>query len=237
MGRLTNLNPPKALTEADIPADVARDAEVTLALADHVQATDPHPSLWARISSAFLAITGGQRILKNNPPLGDESYIVPNNTLELTTNNGTSFPILGFHRGGVSATALYHAGYGNQSLRIRNADGYDSELLHRSNHTALDNPHPQYSRKTVYKGNMPTTAGHSASFIHGIPEANIEGFHCMVLGAGGFWVLPNSPLPNSPFAGYDWTVTIFQTVVNIRANSDNSSNVLGRPYRCIIFHL
>jgi len=43
MGRLTDLNPPKALTDADIPGGVARDAEVTAAITAHVNAVDPHP--------------------------------------------------------------------------------------------------------------------------------------------------------------------------------------------------
>ena len=42
MGRLTNLNPPKALTEADIPATMATDAEVTNATNAHLAAVDPH---------------------------------------------------------------------------------------------------------------------------------------------------------------------------------------------------
>jgi hypothetical protein len=42
MGRLTDLNPPKALTEADIPGTMATDAEVTTAITTHVSATDPH---------------------------------------------------------------------------------------------------------------------------------------------------------------------------------------------------
>jgi hypothetical protein len=49
MGRLTNLNPPAALTDSDIPGSIARDAELTAALAEltaaltaHVNAPDPH---------------------------------------------------------------------------------------------------------------------------------------------------------------------------------------------------
>ena len=42
MGRLTNLNPSKALTEADMPSGMATDAEVTTALNAHTSAIDPH---------------------------------------------------------------------------------------------------------------------------------------------------------------------------------------------------
>ena len=42
MGKLTNLNPSVALTDADIPAPIARDAEFAAADAAHVSALDPH---------------------------------------------------------------------------------------------------------------------------------------------------------------------------------------------------
>lgn len=42
MGKLTNLNPPKALTESDLPGTMSTDAEVTAALAAHLAAADPH---------------------------------------------------------------------------------------------------------------------------------------------------------------------------------------------------
>jgi len=40
MGTLTNLN---GITEPQIPASIARDAEVTSAIANHTTAVDPHP--------------------------------------------------------------------------------------------------------------------------------------------------------------------------------------------------
>jgi hypothetical protein len=42
MGKLTNLNPSKALTESDLPSTMATDAEITNAINAHVNATDPH---------------------------------------------------------------------------------------------------------------------------------------------------------------------------------------------------
>jgi hypothetical protein len=42
MAKLTNLNPPATLTDSDIPAAIARDAELTAAQAAHINATDPH---------------------------------------------------------------------------------------------------------------------------------------------------------------------------------------------------
>ena len=42
MGKLTNLNPPLPIADADLPASIARDAEYIAADAAHVNATDPH---------------------------------------------------------------------------------------------------------------------------------------------------------------------------------------------------
>ncbi len=43
MGELTNLNSPKAIADADIPAEIARDSETAAAVAAHAAAIDPHP--------------------------------------------------------------------------------------------------------------------------------------------------------------------------------------------------
>lgn len=120
------------LADGDIPAAIARDAEFAAADLAHVGLSNPHPGLWARITNAFLALTGGQTIIKNNPAVITSSFTSGQNHLELLTTDGSN-PILGFHRGGFTATALYHLGYGNNSLRIRNADGFDSPLLHNGN--------------------------------------------------------------------------------------------------------
>ena len=137
-----------ALTDADIPAAIARDTETAAAIASHIGAADPHPSLWTRITNAFLSLAGGQAIIKNNPAMSAGSYFNLHNHLELRTADGSN-PILGFHRSGFTATALYHLGYGNNSLRIRNADGFDSALLHDGNIGV---------RHTVVYGKIPPTA-------------------------------------------------------------------------------
>ncbi|MCC3523969.1 hypothetical protein [Microcoleus sp. PH2017_20_SFW_D_A] len=63
-----------ALTDADIPSAIARDTETTAAITAHEAKTDPHPSLWQRIVAGFLSLAGGQRILKNNPPITYTSF-------------------------------------------------------------------------------------------------------------------------------------------------------------------
>jgi hypothetical protein len=42
MGKLTNLNPIAPITDADIPAAIARDSELTAAMNAHLAASDPH---------------------------------------------------------------------------------------------------------------------------------------------------------------------------------------------------
>jgi|SRR5919199_3863032 hypothetical protein len=42
MGKLTNLNPPAPIADADLPASIARDSEIDAAIAAHLAATDPH---------------------------------------------------------------------------------------------------------------------------------------------------------------------------------------------------
>jgi hypothetical protein len=66
----------------------------------------------------------------HNTTLANGMYDQSN--IEVVTNDASN-PSIGFHRSGYTATALYHAGYGNNSLRIRNADGLDAALLHEGN--------------------------------------------------------------------------------------------------------
>jgi hypothetical protein len=42
MGKLTNLNPPAPIADADIPAAIARDSELTATINAHLNALDPH---------------------------------------------------------------------------------------------------------------------------------------------------------------------------------------------------
>jgi len=79
-------------------------------------------------SDANDAATGSYQFFRNNPAIGNGSYAQGNNHIELRTNN-LSNPILGFHRQGSSAVALYHAGYANNLLRVRGADGTDGEVF------------------------------------------------------------------------------------------------------------
>ncbi|MCC3507567.1 MAG: hypothetical protein JGK23_33880 [Microcoleus sp. PH2017_19_SFW_U_A] len=87
MGELIDLNR-KTITDADLPATTATDAEVAQAIAAHEAKTDPHPSLWARIVAGFLSLAGGQRILKNNPPITYTSFFGGSNHFLPFTREG-----------------------------------------------------------------------------------------------------------------------------------------------------
>ena len=43
MGKLTNLNPPSPISDADLPASITRDAEMAAVMAAHLNALNPHP--------------------------------------------------------------------------------------------------------------------------------------------------------------------------------------------------
>lgn len=235
---------PRPITVPDLPSGAATDPEVTAAVNAHVAAADPHPSLWQRIVAGFLSLTGGQRILRNNPPIGNTSFFGGANHIELTTDNGSN-PILAFHKGGVSATSLYHSGYGNNSLRIRNADGYDSALLHDSNHVDTTDPHPQYLLQSeadaryrqnsvavadkVIAGQTSATQGGSVNIPHGLDASKILSVTARVEMTSGQAAFANSRLPNAEF--YVWAASTTVVVTNM---AGNSSLVLGKPLALVI---
>ena len=78
-------------------------------------------------------ILGSTLYLRNNPAISNGSYAVGNNHIELRTDNGSN-PTLGFHRSGFTAVALYHD-TGN-SLRLKDAAGTDSLMLHTTNYNS-----------------------------------------------------------------------------------------------------
>jgi predicted FMN-binding regulatory protein PaiB len=218
------------LTDADIPAAIARDTEVTAAINAHVAAADPHPNLWTRITNAFLALTGGQVIIKNNPAMSPVSYSTGQNHLELRTNDGSN-PILGFHRAGFSATALYHLGYGNNSLRIRNADGFDGAILHDGNcgvrHAVIYATLPA-SGPTII-GNIALPAGVTADKIIAI------GAVAKMSDSNGTLI---SPAGLAWADGYKFSVDVSAGVLRVGVGAAGASgSVFGGSVRIVISYL
>lgn len=230
MGELINLNP-LTITESQIPAAIARDTETAAAIAAHKAEADPHPNLWARITNAFVALTGGQQILKNNPAVSAGSFLAPANHIELATDNGSN-PIIGFHRGGLSATSLYHSGYGDNSLRFRNADGFDSALLHDGNVGA---------RCAVLNATLPTTASANGTLSLGsIAPNKVVGLTAIATSAQGggqfIYITPTWGLGSS--AGYRYGLylsnnfIVMQTLVFAE-----SQYILGLPIKILVHYL
>lgn len=78
-------------------------------------------------SDANDTATGSYLFQRDNPAIQNGSYGQGNAHIELRTTNGSN-PILGFHKSGSTAVALYHSGYGLNALRIRGADGTDNPV-------------------------------------------------------------------------------------------------------------
>jgi hypothetical protein len=68
MGKLTNLNPPAPIADADIPATIARDTETVAAVTAHVSAIDPHPQYLTQselLTSDFFLQISAPNLIEN----------------------------------------------------------------------------------------------------------------------------------------------------------------------------
>ncbi|MCC3423443.1 MAG: hypothetical protein JGK12_05795 [Microcoleus sp. PH2017_01_SCD_O_A] len=239
MGELIDLNR-KTITDADLPATTATDAEVAQAIAAHEAKTDPHPSLWARIVAGFLSLAGGQRILKNNPPITYTSFFGGSNHLELTTDNGSN-PILAFHKGGISAVSLYHFGYGNELLRLQSADGLNAALIHdgnigtktagNANGLMLDGGVAIKTR--LIEGTTAAEQGLGVNIAHGLDPAKIVSVQVIVRATSGAIVQANNLNGlGATRHRFDWAVigaNLFITNV-----ADQSASLVSRPFSALI---
>ena len=222
------------LVDGDIPATIARDAEFVAADLIHTNLADPHPNLWTRIANAFLTLTGGQTIIKNNPAMSPVSYTASQNSLEIRTTDGSN-PILGFHRAGFSATALYHLGYGNNSLRIRNADGFDGAILHDGNigerviTNRLDDSTTVVRQKLI-TGTTAATQGGVVQLDMGIATARIQSISLLVLYEPEGLIGPAYSITPS-FEYMFWTSNSIIFIVN---KLHNSGSILSKPIRVLV---
>ncbi len=231
-----------ALADADIPAAIARDAETAAAIAGHVAVSDPHPSLWTRITNAFLALTGGQAIIKNNPGVSSASYSAGQNHLQFRTSDGSN-PILGFHRAGFTATALYHLGYGNNSLRIRNADGFDGAILHDGNigdkiagsaKASLTDDSTFLLKNRILRGTIRSDGGTGNQISLGtILQENVVGLTAMVAVSSTIRMLPGNT--TSPGCYFDCVTA--SNAIQITTTSNNSANLVGKSFAILVTYL
>lgn len=104
MGELINLNPPKAITDADIPAAIARDAEYIAADTAHTTAADPHPiyltqtegdGRYRQTNAVIRGISGGTMTSELN-----------NAVLQAEARDSLSAAYIFFHRPGIFGVHL-----------------------------------------------------------------------------------------------------------------------------------
>lgn len=237
MGELINLNPSSI---GIIPDEIARDTEVASAIANHASAADPHPNLWTRITNTFLSLTGGQRITKNNPTMSAISYNTTQNSLELMTSNGSN-PIIGFHRGGFSATALYHLGYGNDSLRIINADGFDGAILHDGNigtktaATAKADDGTTILRNKILRGTTNAVQGLSTTIPHGLNIANIVSVQVIVK-VDNIVIVPDA-FQDREGRGLRFSWVINWGLLSVQNVPNESAGILSKQFLALITYL
>jgi hypothetical protein len=227
MGELIDLNPP-----AEISDSITRDTELASAIANHAALSDPHPSLWTRIFNGFLRLTGGQQVFKNNPPLSNASFFASESHMELATSNGSN-PIIGFHRGGRTAVALYHGGAGNDELRIRNNVGYDSPLLHDENHTLNTKVHGL--RTAFFSMNTPTAVNSITTLSLGaIPLAKISHIAGIITNTSGTNV-SLTPDGGGGVAGTAYYLSASNGLLTCSTTADSAS-VLNKPVRVTVWY-
>jgi hypothetical protein len=222
--------------------ELATDAEVAQAIANHEAKTDPHPNLWQRIVAGFLSLAGGQRILKNNPPITYASFLGGANHLELGTDNGSN-PILAFHKEGISAVSLYHVGYGNELLRLQSADGLNAALIHDGNigtKTAanadfaggitLDSGAP--TRWRLIEGTTAVAQGSSVSIAHGLDPTKILSVQVLVRATSTAIVQANNQ--NGVGSGHRFDYAVIGKNLFVNNVADQSASLLSRPFSAVI---
>ena len=95
MGKLTNLNPPAPITDADLPASIARDLELSAAMNAHLGAADPHPGY--TLKSSFFSYGD---IPSATPVTGAINFMAGGATAAQRSQNGA---FIAFHRPGIAA--------------------------------------------------------------------------------------------------------------------------------------
>jgi len=109
MGKLTNLNPPATIADADIPGSITRDAEVTAALTAHIQGADPHTGKRTFSPGAKSVGLSTGTIAENN------NSVVNRCGLEAQASGATDAAYMSFHRPGLFAI---HFGLDSNTNRL-----------------------------------------------------------------------------------------------------------------------
>lgn len=243
MGTLTNLN---GITEPQIPAAIARDAEVAAAIAAHTAAADPHPVYLTQTEGNERYRDYATQIFNTTTKSVGLSFgsIVSNSNesgIESRAATTASAAYMIFHRPGIFAI---HFGIDTDNkLKVGgwSMGQVSHEIIHDGNIasktvTRLDDNATVVKQKLV-TGTTPTTPGNAISTNLNINPNNILGFTCMVgVDQGGghiLWLVP----PGFPSPGYAFTASILAGALNVRPGSTDSANMLNRPFKALITYL
>jgi hypothetical protein len=141
----------------------------------------------------------------DTPAINNSSYSTGQNHIELRTSNASN-PILGFHRSGHTATALYHAGYGINSLRMRNADGNDGPIFSTFNDGAGSNLDSDLWDGQHRPNNFGNTLGQSAYITDANLDTNYDVVGASVFYPAGGASVVGDPTDNHTGNGYLFTI-------------------------------
>jgi hypothetical protein len=112
MGKLTNLNPRAPIADSDIPAAIARDAELTAAFNAHVGEADPHSQYLTESEGDTRYRQLNQQIFtptvksigKSTGGIATPNGSTPNQSgFEVQASNASSAAYMSFHRPGIWA--------------------------------------------------------------------------------------------------------------------------------------
>lgn len=108
MGKLTNLNPPAAIADADLPASITRDTEYLAGDTAHAQAADPHPQYLslaegdARYRQSLLTQTFNSTVrsisISSNPINSGTGPTVNKTGIEAQSADSASAAYISLHR-------------------------------------------------------------------------------------------------------------------------------------------
>jgi hypothetical protein len=108
MGRLTNLNPPAPISDADLPASIARDAEYKAGDEAHLNASHPHPQYLlpaqgdARYRQSSLTQTFTSTVknigISSNPINSATAATFNKSGTEIQSADSASAAYISFHR-------------------------------------------------------------------------------------------------------------------------------------------
>jgi hypothetical protein len=144
MGKLTNLNPSKALTEADMPPGMATDSETTNAMNAHLAAVDPHLqyATQARADERYGLVK--KIVIRGNTPTSQGASILIAHGL--STDRICAIAALVEHSPGllvppghtISAGYQYELSVNTTNIFVSNKSGNSSNILNKPIRIVVD---------------------------------------------------------------------------------------------------